>query len=157
MIPDVTRMEKPRRGAKLTRLAPVRRNVRLYSPDLVRNSASWASTKGDFQSSKEWSRIAPQFLKLQPKYSENYRKYINVPPGFAPDLGPGTNVLEIVRTPDDNGRELGLLGLDTQEDDRFRSLTDMRWGTFESFGFSDTDKKKLNFDLTEGARKVRMR
>lgn len=155
MIPDMTRIEKPRRGAKLTRLAPVRRNVRLYSPDLVKNAASWASAKGDFQSSKEWSRVAPQFLKLQPKYSDNYRKYINVPPGFAPDLGLGTNALELNRTPDEEGKELGLLGLDTQEDDRFRSLTDMRWGTFESFGFSETDQNKLAFDLTESARKAR--
>lgn len=35
-------------------------------------------------------------------------------------------------------------------------FSDMRWGNFESFGFggSDDTKKKLEFDLTEGARQV---
>ena len=36
----------------------------------------------------------------------------------------------------------------------FRSLTDMQWGQFEEIGFKDPDTKKLQFDLTEGARLV---
>ncbi|KAG8824394.1 hypothetical protein FRC17_009122 [Serendipita sp. 399] len=155
MIPELARTEAPRRGAKLVRLASIRRNVRLYSPDLVKNASSWGTTKGDLQSSKEWSRIAPSFLKLQPRYSDTFRKYLNVPPTFHPDLGPGFNIVDISKTPDED-KEPSLLGLEgTQEDDRFRSLTDMRWGTFENFGFSDTDKGKLAFDLTESARKSR--
>src|SRR5258708_24781945 len=41
-------------------------------------------------------------------------------------------------------------------DDRFRSLTDLKWGEFETMGFGNIgDEKKLQFDLTEGAREVR--
>ena len=41
-------------------------------------------------------------------------------------------------------------------EDRFRSLTDLKWGEFEMMGFGDVgaDDKKLQFDLTEGARAV---
>jgi hypothetical protein len=157
MLPDLTRMDKPRRGAKLKRLALVRRNVRLYSPDLVKNAASWSVPKGELQNSKEWNRIAPSFLKLQPRYSDTYRKYINVPPNFHPEMGPGANMTnDVPDTPGDDGKEFSFLGgLDSvAEDERFRSLTDMRWGTFENFGFSDGAKNKLAFDLTESARKV---
>lgn len=157
MLPDISRMDKPRRGAKLKRLALVRRNVRLYSPDLVKNAASWSVPKGELQDSKEWNRIAPSFLKLQPRYSDVYRKYINVPPNFHPEMGPGANMSsEVLGTSDDGGKEFSFLGgLDSvAEDERFRSLTDMRWGTFENFGFSDGAKNKLAFDLTESARKV---
>lgn len=159
MIPDMSRIEKPRRGAKLTRLSTVKRNVRLYSPDLVKNAASWSTTHGEFPNSKDWARIAPPFLKLQPRYSEPYRKYLNVSPSFHPDTGPGSNITEQRKLPDEDKAGKGGLGLfetaSLQKDDRFRSLTDMKWGEFENFGFSDTDKQKLAFDLTESARKVR--
>ncbi len=156
MIPDISRIEKPRRGAKLKRLALVRRNVRLYSPDLIKNAASWSVPKGELQSSKEWNRIAPSFLKLQPRYSDTYRKYINVAPSFYPELGSSNVTGDGLNTPDDDKKEFSIFGgLDSvAEDERFRSLTDMRWGTFESFGFSDNSKSKLAFDLTESARKV---
>ena len=54
-------------------------------------------------------------------------------------------------------KEHGLLGARTPED-RFRSLTDLKWGEFEAMGFGDlgADDKKLQFDLTEGARAVRV-
>lgn len=157
MLADISRLEKPRRGAKLKRLALVRRNVRLYSPDLIKNSASWSAPKGELQNSKEWNRIAPAFLKLQPRYSDTYRKYINVAPNFYPEMGVGSNMIQGLNTPDDDEKKEFSVwgGLDTSaEDERFRSLTDMRWGTFESFGFSDNSKNKLAFDLTESARKV---
>lgn len=155
MIPELSRIEKPRRGSKLKRLALVRRNVRLYSPDLVKNAASWSVPKGELQTSKEWNRIAPAFIKLQPRYSDDYRKYINVPPNFHPEMGPGSNVSEGPNTPDDEKKEFSVLGIRDTEDERFRSLTDAKWGAFESFGFSDNSKNKLAFDLTESARKSR--
>jgi len=50
------------------------------------------------------------------------------------------------------------LGLGNREgEDRFRSLTDLKWGEFETMGFGGLgadDEKKLQFDLTEGARNV---
>ncbi|TFY53287.1 hypothetical protein EVG20_g10185, partial [Dentipellis fragilis] len=42
-------------------------------------------------------------------------------------------------------------------DERFRSLTDLKWGEFEQMGFGvlAADEKKLQFDLTESARTAR--
>ena len=33
---------QPRRGARTVRIVSVRRNVRMYTPDLLKNAASWA-------------------------------------------------------------------------------------------------------------------
>jgi hypothetical protein len=54
----------------------------------------------------------------------------------------------------DDGDPYGL-GVRTGKD-RFRSLTDPKWGDFEIMGFGGlgADEKKLQFDLTEGARNV---
>ncbi|KAK0226625.1 hypothetical protein IW262DRAFT_1268069 [Armillaria fumosa] len=42
-----------------------------------------------------------------------------------------------------------------QEDaDHFRSLTDLKWGEFESLTFGGLGQEKLQFDLNEGARMV---
>jgi hypothetical protein len=52
-------------------------------------------------------------------------------------------------------KELGVLGAARTPEDRFRSLTDLKWGEFEAMGFGDlAADKKLQFDLTEGARAV---
>jgi len=41
---------------------------------------------------------------------------------------------------------------------RFRSLTDLKWGEFETMGFGvGADETKLQFDLTESARTVGLR
>jgi hypothetical protein len=42
-------------------------------------------------------------------------------------------------------------------EERFRSLTKLKWGEFEAmcFGRLDPSEKKLQFDLTESARTVR--
>ncbi len=42
------------------------------------------------------------------------------------------------------------------EEERFRSLTELKWGEFEAMGFGGLDpaEKKLQFDLTESARTV---
>jgi len=44
------------------------------------------------------------------------------------------------------------------EEERFRSLTELKWGEFEAMGFGGLDlaEKKLQFDLTESARTVRL-
>ena len=53
-------------------------------------------------------------------------------------------------------KELGMLGGGRTPEERFRSLTDLKWGEFEAMGFGDlaADNKKLQFDLTESARAV---
>jgi hypothetical protein len=53
--------------------------------------------------------------------------------------------------------DFGLGGLSGGgEGDRFRSLTDLKWGEFEEVGFGGDGetRKKLEFDLNESARAV---
>lgn len=165
MLPSLSTQKQerplPRKGAKTIRVATVRRNVRMYSPDLVKTAAGWANRpKGlseinSLTNSKEWERISPPSLKLPPRYSDSYRKRMNLPPSFHPDIGPGASSLQSSTSPSafvENGPLLSKPG-----EDRFRSLTDLKWGEFEASGFGDllADEKKLQFDLTEGARAAR--
>ncbi|KAI0367874.1 hypothetical protein BV20DRAFT_529986 [Pilatotrama ljubarskyi] len=166
---------QPRRGARTVRVVSVRRNVRMYSPDLVKTAASWAhrprgavSNAGEraFAGSREWERIAPPTLKLPPRYSDAYKKRMDLPPTFHPDSGAGSaassqppslsssiSSASSVGTTLFDEKEHGLIG----GEDRFRSLTDLKWGEFEAMGFGNlvADEKKLQFDLTEGARAAR--
>ncbi|KAG1858566.1 hypothetical protein F4604DRAFT_1931092 [Suillus subluteus] len=156
--------ERPqaRRGARTVRVVSVRRNVRMYTPDLVNTAASWAhrSHGHSLAGSKEWERISPSWLKLPPRYSEAYKKRMDLPSHVHPYTGPGivpastTNSTSSSLTDDrDAGMGLGL----REGEERFRSLTDLKWGEFEMMGFGTVaaDEKKLQFDLTESARTAR--
>lgn len=178
--------ERPqaRRGARTVRVLSVRRNVRAYTSDLVKSAASWGSRpkslnpiafpENGLMKSPVWERIAPTSLKLLPKYSENYRKKMDMPPNFSPDTGyaiPPSSIAGGSGTTSASstlsGSTLGALSLDTdgfgngvgmggrEGEEKFRSLTDLKWGEFESMGFSTGEaEQKLKFDLTEGARTV---
>jgi hypothetical protein len=149
----------------------------MYSPDLVKTAANWAHrdrsgtsiSENGLAVSKEWDRIAPASLKLPPRYSEAYKKRMDMPPNFHPDSGPaGTSMISpglsaapsaasySSNTSGSTDHDYFGLGLgERQGEDRFRSLTDLKWGEFESMGFSEIgDQKKLQFDLTETARSV---
>ncbi|KAG6897989.1 hypothetical protein C0992_007943 [Termitomyces sp. T32_za158] len=172
--PPANQKQQPRRGVRTVRLMTVRRNVRMYAPDLVKSAASWADSsapsKNGLLVSKEWARIAPPTLKLPPRYSDAYRKRMDMPPNFHPDTGTGALAASAPPmnasassssygsslTASDNN-DYFALGANTRTgDDRFRSLTDLKWGEFESMGFSTLeDDKKLQFDLTESARTER--
>ena len=166
---------QPRRGSRTVRVVSVRRNVRMYSPDLVKTASTWAhrspgtGVNNGLANSKEWERIAPSTLKLQPRYSEAYKKRMDMPPNFHPDAAAGAilgvNLASSTSSyksdassstgtstlPEADYFGLGVRG----NEDRFRSLTDLKWGEFESMGFSELgDNKKLQFDLTESARLV---
>ncbi|KAF8646242.1 hypothetical protein AX16_007312 [Volvariella volvacea WC 439] len=185
---EAQRDERPqaRKGAKTVRVMSVRRNVRMYSPDLVKSASTWAAPRnkqpGSQQqvlppnalvTSREWDRICPQALKLSPRYSEAYKKRMDMLPNFHPDTALGTASQAspggLSTTPSgsstvSSGTSSLLgdfdhfgLGLGIREgDDRFRSLSDLKWGEFETMGFgaAETDKK-LQFDLTESARQER--
>lgn len=179
MLPVINPLERPqpRRGARTIRVVSVRRNVRMYSTDLVKTAVSWglrprgptSPSDRSFATSKEWDRISPPTLKLAPRYSDSFRKRMDLPSNFHPDMGSGSSTSTISSAPslsssistssttsslfDD--KEPGLhIGSRTPED-RFRSLTDLKWGEFESLGFGGlSDTKKLEFDLTESARAV---
>lgn len=168
---------QPRKGAKTVVLSTVRRNVRSYSPDLVKTAATWASraktnsgiTNG-FTASKEWERIAPQTLRLSPRYSETFKKRMNMSSNFHPETPLGMSYTNSTTSssqapPLASTLKIGIsqsssasdyLGLGKGDgNDRFRSLTDLKWGEFEAMGFGSTgDEKKLQFDLTESARQV---
>ncbi|PPQ65039.1 hypothetical protein CVT26_015735 [Gymnopilus dilepis] len=179
MLPFLQEKDKkpqPRRGARTVRLLNVRRNVRMYSPDLVKTASTWAyrppgsNITNALAGSKEWDRIAPSTLKLPPRYSEGYKKRMDMPANFHPDVAPGasaglkqsqssssymstsssTTTSSFLPEPDHFG--IGV----REGEDRFRSLTDLKWGEFESMGFGGLgDDKKLQFDLTESARSER--
>ena len=168
MLPSIPTQKQerslPRKGAKTVRIATVRRNVRMYSPDLVKTAASWATRpKGpgevnSLTNSREWERIAPSTLKLPPRYSDEYRKRMNLPPSFHPDTGPGALSLQSPLSGTSSAASFGNGPLlNKPGEDRFRNLTDLKWGEFEASGFGDVlvDEKKLQFDLTEGAREAR--
>ena len=170
-----------RRGARTVQVVSVRRNVRMYSPDLVKTAASWAQrpklTAGNvgdrsLATSKEWSRVAPPALRLPPRYSEGYKKRMDLPLSFHPDTGAGSDgalssvpsttssTISATSTLLDDRDYFGLnTGFSIREgEDRFRSLTDLKWGEFETMGFGvGADEKKLQFDLTESARSVSSR
>jgi hypothetical protein len=173
--------EKPqaRKGARTIRVVSVRRNVRMYTPDLVKTAASWAQkprlgvqlNDRGLAGSKEWERVAPSALKLPPRYSDAFKKRMDISANFHPDMGAGS--IPIMATPSSSSsissQSSTLLGDDKDYfglgnglgsrvgEDKFRSLTDLKWGEFEEMGFGGlgTDEKKLQFDLTEGARTVR--
>ncbi|KIJ08807.1 hypothetical protein PAXINDRAFT_172769 [Paxillus involutus ATCC 200175] len=176
MLPSLRvkdKQERPqaRRGARTMRVVGVRRNVRMYSPDLVKTAASWASGPRSGQDSshglagsKEWERIAPSALKLQPRYSEGYKKRMDMPANFHPYTGPAgmsstTSSTSSATSILCDEKDTFALGLGIREnEDRFRTLTELKWGEFETMGFGtpQANEKKLQFDLTESARTSRV-
>ncbi|KZT20496.1 hypothetical protein NEOLEDRAFT_1182461 [Neolentinus lepideus HHB14362 ss-1] len=180
MLPDIQNprsrdeMPQPRRGARTMRVVSVRRNVRMYSPDLVKTGASWATRprglpgqgENGLVCSKEWQRIAPPTLKLPPRYSDGYKKRMDMPPNFHPQIGPGASSMS--STPSTSSTISSSTGSTLVDDEigesllevkkgEVRSLTALKWGEFETMGFSNSvaAEKKLEFDLTEGARAER--
>lgn len=168
MLPERAKSKQdrlaPRPGARTIRVVSVRRNVRMYSPDLVKTASSWATrTPGGvtnaFSGSREWERVCPPTLKLPPRYADSYRKRMDLPSNFHPQVTisatASTHSSASSSTLVDDSDYFGL----GKDDERFRSLTDLKWGEFESMGFlgsnSDLHEKKLQFDLTESARTVR--
>lgn len=159
-----------RRGARTVRVVSVRRNVRMYSPDLVKTAASWASRPRNsceshtgLAGSKEWERIASSALKLQPRYSEAYKKRMDMPPNFHPftglssDLSSTTSSTSSTTSPLDDRDPLGLGHGPREREERFKTLTEMKWVEFETGGFGsfEVDDKKLQFNLTESERTPR--
>lgn len=156
-------IKDPRKGARTIRIMSVRRNARIYSPDLLKSGSSWARRGNALYASKEWERVAPPTLKLTPKYTDAFKKKMTMQPGSLPQaevvvssVGYGASM-----SPSNSQRsERSDYFSGTKEgEDRFKSLTDMKWGEFEDLGFGglggdEETKKKLKFDLTETARTV---
>ena len=81
-------MLQPRRRARTVRIVSVRRNVRMYTPDLVKAATSWAARPPSgvahaphvFAQSRTWERVAPAALKLTPRYADGFKKRMDLPP-----------------------------------------------------------------------------
>jgi hypothetical protein len=163
---------QPRRGARTVRVVSIRRNVRMYSPDLIKTAASWATrppngamhASNTFVQSRDWERVAPPTLKLTPRYADSFKKRMDLPPNFHPHTGITSSTPSsissstTVSTLADSANDFFGLGKPAVAgEERFRSLTDLKWGEFESMGFGglDASEKKLQFDLTESSRTVR--
>lgn len=161
---------QPRRGARTVRVVSVRRNVRMYTPDLVKSAASWASrppsgvthAPNAFAQSRDWERVAPSTLRLMPRYTDGYKKRMDLPPNFHPHPGVASSNTSIsssttLSTLGDGPNDYFGVGKPAVAgEERFRSLTDLKWGEFEAMGFGglESGEKKLQFDLTESARTV---
>ncbi|KAH8995933.1 hypothetical protein EDB92DRAFT_1942827 [Lactarius akahatsu] len=177
MLPDpATRSRsqdrlQPRRGARTVRVVSVRRNVRMYTPDLIKSAASWASRPAGvtghapnvFAQSRDWERVAPPTLRLTPRYADSFKKRMDLPPNFHPHTGVASSNASIassatVSSVGDSPTDYFGLGKPALAgEERFRNLTDLKWGEFEAMGFGGLDpaEKKLQFDLTESARTSR--
>ncbi|KAN0128116.1 hypothetical protein V8E53_014097 [Lactarius tabidus] len=148
---------QPRRGARTVRVVSVRRNVRMYTPDLVKSAASWATRSAGhspnvFSQSRDWERVAPPTLRLTPRYADSFKKRMDLPPNFHPHAGVASSNASIASSAttssvgDSQADYFGLGKPAIAGEERFRNLTDLKIGPGE---------KKLQFDLTESARTSR--
>jgi hypothetical protein len=179
MLPEpATRSRKherlqPRPGARTVHMVSVRRNVQMYTPGLVKSAASWATqppsgvthAPNPFAQSRDWERVAPPTLKLMPRYADSFKKRMDLPPNFHPHTGVASLNASIASSKkvstlgDSQSCQTDYFGLGkpgVAGAERFRSLTELDWGEFETMGFGglESSEKKLQFDLTESARSV---
>ncbi|KAJ7430346.1 hypothetical protein B0H11DRAFT_1764435, partial [Mycena galericulata] len=184
----------PRRGAKTARVVHVRRNVRSYSVDLVRSGSAWAGSSGggesfsslcppnEWAASKAWRGILAGGAGA-PRYSDPFRKRMDLAAGVQPSTSSTTSSSTPYGTSGFNTSSLNAsspYGSNapsayhsttslTEDGSAFRSLTDMKWGEFESLGFGSGGETspggvkqeggiegRLRFDLTENARAERL-
>ena len=86
MLPKaVAELDKTRTTVRTIRVASIRRNIRLYSPDLVQTATLWCG-EGDLTGRKEWTRIVPNMRGefSDPKLADSYKKRLNLSKMFEP-------------------------------------------------------------------------
>ncbi|KAL1718597.1 hypothetical protein EV715DRAFT_291209 [Schizophyllum commune] len=166
-----------RKGARVVRLMSVRRNVRTYESDLVKNGSLWGYSAPKhpptaLAATREWERMTVG--GREPRYSDNFKKRLDLPTGAVPATPPAagngakeygmSSYLSLASTTSPYGDYLGgaplssTPSLTTSEghDDKFKSLTDLKWDEFEALGFDEQGvQDKLKFDLGESARSAR--
>ncbi|KAL1744757.1 hypothetical protein HDZ31DRAFT_63819 [Schizophyllum fasciatum] len=167
-----------RKGARIVRLMSVRRNVRTYEADLIKNGSLWgyappAQPPTALAATREWERMTVG--GREPRYSDGFKKRLDLPAGAAPAVPAPAGMgaareygLASYLSPSDSTSPYGdYMGgaplsstpsLTTSEghDEKFKSLTDLKWGEFEALGFDEQGvQDKLKFDLGESARSAR--
>lgn len=170
----------PRRGVKVKRLEKVRRNVRAYSKDLTSSAQDWEREMRQHGGTRwdAWGSILPPVSNKkapgpriteqprQPVLSEKHRKRLflateTIPVPFSSSPSHGFEKIEMPSS--SSGRTGSSLVASTSSHDSlidrnnaYGSMADQTWREFEGFGFGDgLDKSKLDFNLYEGAKKVR--
>ncbi|KAL1750014.1 hypothetical protein FB107DRAFT_252424 [Schizophyllum commune] len=165
------------KGARVVRLMSVRRNVRTYESDLVKNGSLWGYSAPKhpptaLAATREWERMTVG--GREPRYSDNFKKRLDLPTGAVPATPPAagngekeygmSSYLSPASTTSPYGDYLGSAplsstpSLTTSEghDDKFKSLTDLQWGEFEALGFDEQGvQDELKFILGESARSAR--
>ena len=104
-----------------------------------------------FAQSRDWERVAPPTPKLTPRYA-GFKKRMD-PPDSHPHTGAASSDPSIAFS-----TTLSTLGESPMDyfgsgkpavagEERFRSLTELKWGEFEALGFGGLDpaEKKLQF------------
>ncbi|KAJ3811296.1 hypothetical protein F5876DRAFT_75945 [Lentinula aff. lateritia] len=194
-----------RKGAQTIRVLPVRRTVPVYDRDLVRSSAKWglpsyaAVEGGGFNSlpgNKEWGRMSPPVQvsqgniisnggcrdkgrggKMPVRYSDSYRKKMNIPPGVEPRSSPYALPLSALpsssssysfsfhsSSPVSSSPTSPSTSHPSAQSSRFKTLADAHWGQFESPGLLSPPSSSARgsrdiesapkFDHTESARRT---
>lgn len=148
----------PRRGARLIRCERASRTVRAYSKDLLVTAEEWAKDgKGP---SAAWDTVILASRRgeaSRPLLTQSFRTKI----GTTELLPlPASSLSNIGRGPSAPRSQKGTQGGTA----RWGSLADKEWGMFEEggFGFGQSESngkendisKMLQFDLTEGAKRV---
>ncbi|KAF8329758.1 uncharacterized protein EI90DRAFT_1341600 [Cantharellus anzutake] len=173
MLPkSIAELDKTRPTVRTIRVASVRRNVRLYSPDLVQTATLW-SGEGDLTGRREWTRIVPSMRGeySEPKYAEGFKKRLNLSKSFEPKAKynsqahlrvteSSTSLLRpnpidelISRTHPELASSASTPVSLSSSEDRFKNLTELKWSIFAETGFDSPNAKLLQFDLSETARR----
>jgi hypothetical protein len=94
-IEETREASTPSRSPHDTRGQRVRRNVRMYTADLVKSGASWVipppsgvtDLPNPFARSRDRERVASPTLKLMPRNADIFKKRMDLPPNFHPHTG----------------------------------------------------------------------
>jgi hypothetical protein len=95
---------------------------------------------------------------------DSFKKRMDLPPNFHPHSGiasPNASIASSTTASTLGDRQTDYFGLGKPGvggEERFLSLTELKWGEFETMGFGglESSEKKLQFDLTESFRTVRL-
>jgi len=133
----------------------------MYTADLVKTAASWPTrppsgvtrTPNVFAPSRDWERVAPPPLKLTPRYADDFKKRMDNSPNLHPHTGVAssnasiasfTTVSTLGVSPTDY---FGLGKPAVAGEERFRSLTELKWGEFEALGFGGLNPAEKKYNL----------
>lgn len=164
----------PRRGARVVRCERAGRDVRAYTRDLVVGAELWAADLDSDQTWEAWDRVMWKQRRAEvsrPKFAPAWKRRMAVkdtlplPASAGDQTGVGRQTsYGKAKAPGrrDEKRDRQPKKSD-EEEARYGSLAGKEWSMFEEGGFDtpsefgQTDiKSRLQFDLTESAKTVRV-